>query len=241
MSATSSGASPPSDELVAVPIVAHHTAMRIPIALSLLVLSAPAAAQSPSGSVFLSPMGEPFRSTDAASDNAGRWFAAADRDGDGTLSSAELRADALRFFAALDVDGDGEIEPVEMARYENELAPEVQVGLQMRGAGFGDWRGRGSRRRRLPLYDEGIEGGGRYAFLNIPQPVIAADSDMNRGVSRDEFERAADQRFALLDKDRDGRLARAELPPLPQPRLRKKRNDEEDPPVWRRRAAPARA
>jgi len=66
--------------------------------------------------------------------------------------------------------------------------------------------------------------------------VIAADFDMNRGVSRDEFERAAGQRFELLDSDRDGRLVRAELPPLPQPRLRKKRNDENDaPPVWSRR------
>ena len=49
---------------------------------------------------------------------------------------------------------------------------------------------------------------------------MAADLDMNRGVSREEFERAADERFAQLDKDRDGRLGRAELPPLPQPRNR---------------------
>jgi Ca2+-binding EF-hand superfamily protein len=215
-------------------IVAHHSAMRLVIAFALLALPAAALSQSPGGSLFLSPMGEPFRGEPAA-DNAGRWFAAADRDGDGALTPAELRADAARFFNALDSDGDGEIEPAEMARYENEVAPEVQVGLQMRGAGVGDWRGSGSRRRRVLLYDEGVEGAGRYAFLNIPQPVIAADSDMNRGVSRGEFEQAADQRLALLDTDRDGRLARSELPPLPQPRLRKKRNDEERSPMVRRR------
>lgn len=209
--------------------------MRFLVALALLAFPAASLSQPPGGSLFLSPMGEPFRSDSPAADNSGRWFAAADRDGDGALTPAELRDDAARFFAALDGDGDGEIEPAEIARYENELVPEVQVGLQMRGTGVGDWRGAGSRRRRVPVYAEGIEGGGRYAFLNIPQPVIAADFDMNRGVSRGEFARAADQRFALLDSDRDGRLARAELPPLPQPRLRRKRNDEDDgPPIWRR-------
>ncbi len=40
---------------------------------------------------------------------------------------------------------------------------------------------------------------------------------------------AADQRFALLDKDRDGRLARAELPPLPQPRSRRPGRDSPNP------------
>lgn len=205
--------------------------MRIAFALSLLALPAAALSQPPGGSLFLSPMGEPFRGGQPVD----QWFAAADRDGDGALTPAELRADAARFFTALDSDGDGEIEPAEMARYENEVAPEVQVGLQMRGAGIGEWRGAGSRRRRVPVYDEGIEGAGRYAFLNIPQPVMAADSDMNRGVSRGEFEQAADQRLAMLDSDRDGRLARSELPPLPQPRLRRKRNYEERSPILRRR------
>jgi hypothetical protein len=169
-------------------------------------------------------MGEPFRSADPAADNVGRWFAAADRDRDGALSVAELRRDAERFFELLDSDGDGEIGPAEIARYENEVAPEVQLGLQMRAAGVGDWHG--GRRRRVAVYEEGLDGAGRYAFLNIPQPVIAADLDMNRGVSRDEFDRAASQRFALLDRDRDGRLALAELPPLPRPRLRRPERDE---------------
>jgi hypothetical protein len=206
--------------------------MRFPLVL--LLLACPAAALSqPAPGLFLSPMGEPFRSD--GSDNVGTWFASADRDGDGALTLAELRQDAARFFALLDTDGNGELGPSEIARYENDVAPEVQVGLQMRGSGFGDWRGAGSRRRRVAMFDEGIQGAGRYSFLNIPQPVIAADSDMNRGVSRDEFAQAAGERLALLDSNRDGRLARAELPPLPQPRLRRKRNDEQDGPILRRR------
>lgn len=214
--------------------------MRFLLALLLSLPAAAAAAQSPgplaaADGLFLSPMGEPFRSRDTAAGNVGAWFAAADGDRDDALTLAELRRDAARFFALLDTDGNGELGPSEIARYENEVAPEVQVGLQMRGSGFGDWRGRGSRRRRVAMFDEGIQGAGRYAFLNLPQPVIAADSDMNRGVSRDEFAQAAGERFALLDSNRDGRLTRAELPPLPQPRLRKKRDDEDDGPVFRRR------
>ncbi|MEA3053580.1 MAG: hypothetical protein QOG72_2483 [Sphingomonadales bacterium] len=200
--------------------------MRILPTLALLLLPTAAMAQPPSApppgrGVFLSPMGEPFRSVDPAADNVGAWFAAADRDSDGALSLAELQADAARFFAVLDSDGNGELGPAEIARYENEVAPEVQLGLQMRGAGFGSWRGPGARRRRVETYDKGIEGGGRYAFLNIPQPVIAADMDLNRGVSRSEFANAAGERFGMLDRDRDGRLVRAELPPLPRPRLRR--------------------
>jgi EF hand len=192
--------------------------MAVLTAIALLMLAAPPPPPVGRG-LFLSPMGEPFRSEGA--DNVGLWFARADRDSDGVLLPAELQGDAARFFAALDVDGDGEIGPAEITRYENDVAPEVQLGLQMRGAGIGDWRGRGGRRRRVAIYDEGLDGAGRFAFLNIPHPVMAADFDMNRGVSREEFARAAGQRFLLLDSNRDGRLPRTELPTLPQPRLRR--------------------
>jgi hypothetical protein len=176
---------------------------------------------------FLSPMGEPFRSQPAAADNVGAWFAAADRDGDGALTLAELNDDAARFFVQLDSDRDGELEMAEIARYENEIAPEVQVGLQMRSTGVGDWRG--GRRKRVVVYERGLDGAGRFSFLNIPHPVMAADFDMNRGVSRSEFAQAAAERFGQLDRDRDGRLARAELPTLPLPRLRRPRSESENP------------
>jgi hypothetical protein len=202
----------------------------------LLLLLAPAAlpakrapapaAPAPAGP-FLSPMGEPFRSDRPDADKVGTWFAAADRDADRALTLPELRADAARFFALLDTDRDGELEMAEIARYENEIAPEVQVGLQMKATGIGDWQG--GRRRRILVYDRGLDGAGRFSFLNIPHPVMAADFDMNRGVSRTEFALAADQRFAALDKDRDGRLVRAELPPLPQPRSRRPSSDGDNP------------
>lgn len=202
--------------------------------LPLLLLLAPPAPPAPSaGGVFLTPMGEPYRS---AADNIGAWFESADRDGDRALGSAEIREDSDRFFVRLDTDRDGELEMDEIARYENEVAPEVQLGLQMRSAGVGDWRQ--GRQRRILVYERGLDGAGRFSFLNIPHPVMAADADMNRGVSRDEFRRAADERFALLDKDRDGRLVRAELPPLPQPRTRRPRRDDDDDRVARPGATP---
>jgi len=206
--------------------------MRFIVPLLLLIAPAalpakPAPPPAVHNGPFLSPMGEPFRSHQPAADNVAAWFAAADRDGDRALTVAELREDAARFFALLDSDRDGELEMAEIGRYENEIAPEVQVGLQMRDTRVGDWRG--GRQRRVPVYEKGLDGAGRFSFLNIPHPVMAADVDMNRGVSRAEFSQAAGERFALLDKDRDGRLARAELPPLPQPRLRRPRGDEDAP------------
>jgi Ca2+-binding EF-hand superfamily protein len=203
----------------------------------------------PHGGLFLSPMGEPFRSEDPAADNVGAWFAQADADHDGAIALAEMQADAARFFAALDANHDGEIDPEELARYENEVAPEVQVGMQMhersgfgRGGG-GGWGGRGGggghrgggggrggwggggggegggehEGRASPNggFDEGLEGAGRYSFINIPEPVISADADLNRGVSRAEFVASAGRRFVMLDTNHDGRLTRDELPPLP--------------------------
>jgi hypothetical protein len=211
----------------------------------------------PHGGVFLSPMGEPFRSEDPAADNVGAWFAGADADHDGSLTLVEMQADAARFFATLDANHDGEIDPDELARYENEIAPEVQVGMQMHeragfgrggGGGLGGGGGGGGHRggggwgggrrgggqsggergggreaggqsgRAGPNggFDEGLEGAGRYSFINIPEPVISADADLNRGVSRREFVDAAGRRFVMLDTNHDGRLTRAELPPLPQ-------------------------
>jgi hypothetical protein len=185
--------------------------------------------RAPRGSLFLSPMGEPFRSEDPAHDNVGDWFAGADRDHDGALTLAEIEADAARFFAALDANRDGEIDPDELTRYETQVAPEVQVGVQM-GVGMGGFRRGGWRRRGGggPAsggeggrggnggFDPGLEGAGRYSFLNIPEPVISADANLNRGVSLKEFAAAAGQRFAMLDANHDGRLTRDELPPLPQ-------------------------
>lgn len=173
--------------------------------------------------LFISPFGEPFRS---GSREAGlvAWFARADADSDGAIVSLELHADAARFHAALDVDRDGEIEPSEMARYEFEIAPEIQVGRgpmsererrQMRRADRrqAEAEARGIRTGNTNRAQRARDGAGRFGLLDIPQPVMDADTDMNRGVTAGELSAAADARFVLLDTDKDGKLTVAELTP----------------------------
>jgi len=180
------------------------------------------------GRAFLSPMGEPFRRGDATGPGGrgaliDRWFAGADGDGDGALTVAEFTDDAARFFGLLDVNHDGEIDPQEMVRYEIEIAPEVQLTRRMGGGRGGlppGGRGRGGPRGGGPPGVGSMRGygSGGLGLLDIPQPVISADFDFNRGVSTEEFRRAAGQRFLLLDRDHDGRIPRAELdPPMPEP------------------------
>ena len=59
--------------------------------------------------------------------------------------------------------------------------------------------------------EPGPQGGARYALLNIPEPVAAADADFNRGISLAEFRQAAVERFALLDRAHQGRISFQQL------------------------------
>lgn len=172
---------------------------------------------------FISPMGEPFRAQSAEDDTFANWFRQADRDGDSTLTAAEMDADALRFFAALDSDGNKTILPEEIVAYEWEVAPEIQVNSRWR-----DPRGTPKPEKkpaRTSWYDpDGRQGAARYALLNMPQPVAQADTNFDRAVTVDEFRSAAAYRFQLLDRNSDKNLALAELRTLlPPPRSARKR------------------
>lgn len=182
--------------------------------------AAPAHAQSAGDLLFISPMGEPFRGTIAAPPEAA-WFDGADTNHDGKLSLAEITGDAARFFRLLDVDASGEIDPQENERYELHVVPEV------------------SGRTAPRVYDPSIEGqdvlrggaqppityraGGasRFSYFGFAQPVMAADTNFNRGVSAREFERAAEQRFAMLDTDGNRLVERGELPKPPRRKVKR--------------------
>jgi hypothetical protein len=160
--------------------------------------------------VFISPMGEPFRRSQGPGEPVERWFTGADTDHDGALSVTEFQADAARFFGTLDVNHDGEIAPDEINRYETEIAPEVQSGMRMATFGTRD------RDRRLQTRPgEGPFGMGSQALLAIPEPVVSADADFNRGISPAEFRHTAGQRFLLIDRNHDGRISHDELSPPP--------------------------
>jgi hypothetical protein len=180
---------------------------------------------------FISPMGEPFRARTATDDTLADWFRQADRNHDGVLSVDEMQADAERFFAKLDTSHGGEIDPEELANYEYEIAPDIQVMSRTRRAPGqppvaldGDSESKRSRDKQRRRRDQeeyaslGIggarQGAARYGLLNIPEPVAAADTDFNRGISLDEFRQAAIARFQLLDVAHQGRLTLAQLEAL---------------------------
>lgn len=228
----------------------------MPSPLFLLALLAPAAqaAVSPSAPItvtghpwapFISPMGEPFRAHTATDDTLADWFYQADRNHDGFLTEDEMVADAERFFAKLDTDHDGEIGPEEIANYEYEIAPEIQVMSKTRpvageripaakkprsddDADAEDSddpvAGAHSQRRQRDRAGEvdaslgiggALQGAARYSLLNIPEPVAAADIDFNRSITPEEFRQAAIARFQLLDSTHQGKLTLAQLEAMP--------------------------
>lgn len=167
--------------------------MPVPLLLLAALAATQPAASASRGRVFISPMGEPFR---GSADGLAAWFGQADQNHDGSLTLDEMRKDAERFYATLDANHDGEIDPDEIDHYENVIAPEVR-------SGSGSFASQN-------LNDEAT-GGGRLGLLTIPEPVVAADTNLNRGVSLQEFDTAAEKRFGLLDRNGDGRLVLPQL------------------------------
>jgi hypothetical protein len=206
-----------------------------PLLLSLIQVSSAATAPLPSAApvsgprhprrLFISPMGEPFRSSNRGDDTLADWFDQADKNKDGRLTIEEMQKDAELFFARLDVNHDGEIDPDEITHYEEAVAPEVRTGehysLASLDAGSQESEGNQHERRggghhrgagggRTPGFfrggDDPHQGAGRYGLLDLPEPVVSADTDFNRGVSLSEFRQAAAQRFLALDLDHHGYL-----------------------------------
>ena len=175
------------------------------------------------GVPFISPMGEPIRARTPNEDTLARWFSQVDTNHDGFLTPDEMVADAIRYFSTvLDSNQDGQIDPDELVHYEWTVAPEIQVNSRLRRARTpgeappkvetaGDAGDGGHERHRDRYADDGPQGAARYALLNMPEPVAAADADLNRSISLAEFKQAALERFQLLDKQHSGRLTLQEL------------------------------
>jgi hypothetical protein len=184
--------------------------------------------------VFISPAGEPFRAAPSAPYPVADWFARADADHDGRLTREEFRADALAFFGKLDTNDDGIIDGAEVARYEQDVAPEILPRIESLHAEegmdpsltFGDQsntdnRPDGSRHRQranrppAPARGIGTQGAAVYSLINAPEPVSAADTAFDGRITRAEFADAADRRFDVLDKASVGYLTLAALPKTP--------------------------
>jgi Ca2+-binding EF-hand superfamily protein len=203
---------------------------------ALVFLAAAPAASSPitvtghAWAPFISPMGEPYRAHSTSDDALAAWFARADRNHDGQITADEMVADADRFFGELDINHDGEIDPDELNQYELEVAPEIQTAMKtMRAPGSAKPRKREGIDDMLGLTGA-LQGAARYGLLNIPEPVAAADTDFDRGVSLSEFRMAASRRFQLLDSGRTGKLTLAQLQAIRAAQLAMKRNPSGDDP-----------
>jgi hypothetical protein len=179
---------------------------------------------------FISPMGEPFRAHSPTDDTLADWFAKADRNHDGSLTVDEMQADADRFFALLDTDHNGEIDPDEVANYEWEVAPDIQVMSRIKRAPGQpapkarqsdtdsdrpkDERRRGDEEYAMLGLGGALQGAARYALLNIPEPVAAADTNFDREIILGEFRQAAVARIELLDSQHSGSLTLEQLQAL---------------------------
>ena len=176
---------------------------------------APFCTPADAAQTFVSPTGEPFRAKGGEPYPSAAWFARADADRDGRLTSAEFVADAGGWFRRLDRDGDGQLIPDEVAAYERDTPEIALYRVRERGA-RGGREPRPEPRRRSDSRDAsygGAMGAGRYGWLNIPHPIWPADTDLDRAVTAAEFAAAARKRFVLLDKNGRGYLALADLGP----------------------------
>ncbi|MBL0925646.1 MAG: hypothetical protein IBJ12_14430 [Sphingomonadaceae bacterium] len=198
---------------------------------------------------FISPVGKPYRSGEEEPFAKDQWFHAVDADGDGILTAVEFQGEAELFFDELDTDRDGRIGSAEMVNYEKVVAPEVQVGYgPPPGMGARPPQGMGPPGGMGPP-PGGMPGGGpppgmgksgpsdamkkkmakmpqgaaRFAILGMPQPVAAADVNMNGSVTLEEMRTAAVERFGWLDDlgNKDGKLTWDELPQAPVENLMK--------------------
>jgi hypothetical protein len=175
--------------------------------------------------IFLSPSGEPFRLSPAVPDPLKAWFDQADANHDGVVDRFEFRADAARFFKTLDENGDGVVDGFEASDYEHKVAPELAEQAEGRLPGqFGpsqDGSGNARPRKGEPRTEPHREGGDtgqnrgparRIAqLIDEPEPVTGADFNLDSHITMEEWMRATDRRFDLLDTAKTGRLTLDQL------------------------------
>jgi hypothetical protein len=199
-------------------------------ALGVLALggAASAAAQPRPGdsirqpSLFVSPMGQPFRANASGARGIDLWFTAADTDYDSRLSHDEFMANANAFFPLVDANHDGALTSLEDTAYWRQSAHEVVDG-PAGGEPIGNMLVPPTQRDRnggahqvVQTSDVNIRGPRRggpaerpvgaqaYGLLGDAEPIMSCDSNFDRRVTLAEFDACAERRFAMLDTNHDG-------------------------------------
>ena len=186
--------------------------------------------------LFISPCGEPCRADPGAPYPVVDWFKQADTHNDGKLEHDEFVADADRFFKQLDLNGDGVLSRSEILIYEHKWAPEIMAGsvtvgwnggarmwLAQYGAASAAMNGinapinpQGDKpiapSQKPQGLDETGSGASPYSFFDEPEPLMAADFNVNGIITRDNFLKVADMHFETLDQDQRGFLTLKTLP-----------------------------
>lgn len=192
-----------------------------------------------SGRLFISPHGQPFRGTPGAGSPLDAWFAQADANRDGTLTAAEFDADGIAFFRQVDANKDERVRALEVSTLRLALIGDEPMGFGGPGGPGGPGGGRGgpppgggrggppsggsddgppSGGHRGGGHRGGPGGGARNAsLLGEPEPVMAADRDLNSMVTPAEFATMSALRFGRLDTNKDGAITMAEITALIAP------------------------
>lgn len=173
-------------------------------------------------SLFVSPMGEPFRANASGARGVDLWFTAADTNYDTRISHDEFIANANALFAQVDANQDGALTSLEDTTYWQRTAPEL-----VNGGGGGEpiantlnpperhERDNGAHqviqgnditiagpRRGQPA--ERPVGAQAYGLLGDAEPIMSCDGNFDRRVTLAEFDACAERRFAVLDLNHDG-------------------------------------
>ncbi|HVZ99090.1 MAG TPA: hypothetical protein VG841_02110 [Caulobacterales bacterium] len=174
-----------------------------------------AAASTVRGALFITPMGEPFRSSDPDVPPIRNWFTYADIDKDGKIGQQEYLADALVFFDRVDANHDHNLTSAETTAYWQVRAPELLTGwsanvgfegVRRGSAGPGNDAQEAARRRERERQrnERGPRGAARYGLLNNAEPIMTCDTNFDRRIMQDEYMACAAQRFTEIDTNHDG-------------------------------------
>lgn len=192
----------------------------------------PATAVAADATLFISPCGKPYLAEAGQPYPIGVWFKEADKNADGRLDAAEMRADADAFFTELDRNKDDLITSPEVRIYEVYMVPEIlgvsaldalplnqRSGFMRAQYGGGDIVPNSAPsglkpRQRLNT----TQGAVQFSLFREPQPIRAADRNLDYRITRQEFAAHADRHFQALDADGDGVVALADLPETPAER-----------------------